>query len=195
MMHFKYSGMMNVLFVCFMYGLAIPILFPISLLAFTILYAAEKMTITYFFRKPPMFDEKLNSKAISIMRWAPIFMMFFGYWCLTNKQIFTNETHEIVRTVDPVETGHTLISFGFDQGIPLLLTGLALFFVMFFTKLTLVILNKYGIMMPEEEAEVDEGLGSYWECINEHDRREWYLDETHMQRNLNLITLDDYAYG
>jgi len=36
MMHFKYSGMMNVLFVCFMYGLAIPLLFPIALLAFTV---------------------------------------------------------------------------------------------------------------------------------------------------------------
>ena len=83
-MHFKYSGILNVLFVCFMYGLAIPMLFPISLMAFTVLYTMEKLTITYFFRQPPMFDEKLNESAISKMKWAPIFMMFFGYWCLSN---------------------------------------------------------------------------------------------------------------
>lgn len=64
MMHFKYSGMMNVLFVTFMYGLAIPLLFPIALLAFSIQYFCEKLTITYFFRKPPMFDEKMNTGSI-----------------------------------------------------------------------------------------------------------------------------------
>jgi hypothetical protein len=56
------------------------------------------------------------------------------------------------------------------------------------------ILNKYGVMLEPDEDEVDEGLGTYWECVNEHDRREWYLDELHMQKNLNIITLDDYAF-
>jgi hypothetical protein len=83
-MHFKYSGMMNSVFVCFMYGLAIPLLFPICLLGFTVLYTVEKLMITYFFRKPPMFDEKLNSSAITKMKYAPLFMMFFGYWCMSN---------------------------------------------------------------------------------------------------------------
>lgn len=194
MMHFKYSGMMNVLFVCFMYGLAIPALFPISLLAFTVLYTVEKMTITYFFRKPPMFDEKLNESSISKMKWAPIFMMFFGYWCLTNKQIFTNESYEIYRTTEAVQTGHKMWSFAANSGLPLFLCGLIMGFLIFFNDLALSVLNKWGIMLPEAEDEVDEGLGTYWQCLNEHDRREWYLDETHMRKNLNLITLDEEAY-
>jgi len=113
-MHFKYSSMMNVLFVCFMYGLAIPLLFPISLMAFTVLYITEKLTITYFYRQPPMFDEKLNSGAISKMKWAPIFMMFFGYWCMSSVQLFTNKSGAIVTTLLPVQSFHTMWNFGIN---------------------------------------------------------------------------------
>ena len=49
-------------------------------------------------------------------------------------------------------------------------------------------------MMPKDEDEVDEGLGTYWECLDKHDRRVWYLDETHMQKNLGITTLDAKAY-
>jgi hypothetical protein len=190
-MHFKYSGMMNMLFVAFMYGLAIPMLFPISLIAFTILYTMEKLTLTYFFRKPPMFDEKLNDSAISKMKWAPIFMMFFGYWCLSNVQIFTKDSYPIISTLTPVKTGHTMWGFGINQALPLVMVGIFLGVLIFFNDLALTVLNKFGIMMPEDEDEVDEGLGSYWECLDEHDRKVWYLDETHMRKNLGLITLDD----
>ncbi len=56
LMHFKYSSIMNVTFITFMYGLLIPMLFPIALLSFLILYTVEKLTLTYFYRKPPMYD-------------------------------------------------------------------------------------------------------------------------------------------
>jgi hypothetical protein len=32
-----------------------------------------------------MYDDKLNKAAISLTRWAPCYMCFFGYWCLGNK--------------------------------------------------------------------------------------------------------------
>lgn len=56
LLHFKYSSVMNVTFVTFMYGLALPLLFPIALLAFFVLYVTEKLTITYYYKKPPMYD-------------------------------------------------------------------------------------------------------------------------------------------
>ena len=85
MMHFKYSGMMNVTFVTFMYGLAIPLLFPIACIYFLVLYTVEKLCLTYYFKKPPMFDEKLNVSVIGTLKWAPVFMMIFGYWMMGNK--------------------------------------------------------------------------------------------------------------
>lgn len=76
--------MLNVTFVTFMYGLAIPILFPIAVLYFVIMYIFEKLAITYYFIRPPMFDEKLNIAALSKLRWAPLFMMTFGWWVMSN---------------------------------------------------------------------------------------------------------------
>lgn len=84
-MHFKYSTIMNVCFVTFMYGLAIPMLFPIAFFCFLILYISERIQLTYFYKKPPMFDEKLNISAIGILKWAPVFMMLFGYWIMSNR--------------------------------------------------------------------------------------------------------------
>ena len=39
LMHYKYSTLLNIVFVTFMYGLGIPILFPIACLSIVILYA------------------------------------------------------------------------------------------------------------------------------------------------------------
>ena len=84
-MHFKYSTILNVAYVTFMYGLAIPLLFPIALLTFIIMYFSEKLQITYFYKKPPMFDEKLNTSALSVLKYAPVVMMIFGYWVMGNR--------------------------------------------------------------------------------------------------------------
>lgn len=76
-----------------------------------------------------------------------------------------------------------------------MIVGIFLALIIFFNDLALSVLNKFGIMMPEEEDEVDEGLGTYWECLNEQDRQVWYLDELHMQKNLALTTLDNFAFN
>ncbi len=106
MMHFKYSAMLNVTFVTFMYGLAIPLLFPIAMTYFIVLFVMEKLLITYFFKKPPMFDEKLNESAIGTLKWAPVFMMIFGYWMFGNRQIFENTVIERQYKSDPISTDH-----------------------------------------------------------------------------------------
>jgi hypothetical protein len=83
-MHFKYAAMLNVVFVTFMYGMAIPLLFPLAFLFFLISIIVERLTLAYSFRKPPMFDDLLNQKAIRYMKVAPLFMMLFGYWIMGN---------------------------------------------------------------------------------------------------------------
>ncbi len=58
LMHYKYSTILNVCFVTFMYGFGLPILFPVAILAFLILYFVEKTMLYYSYRQPPMYDEK-----------------------------------------------------------------------------------------------------------------------------------------
>jgi len=60
LMHYKYSALLNIVFVTFMYGLGMPILFPIAILSFVILYLQEKLMLYYGYRVPPMYDERLS---------------------------------------------------------------------------------------------------------------------------------------
>lgn len=84
-MHFKYSSILNITFVTFMFGLGLPLLFPYALLAMLILWLSETCLFYYSYRLPPMYDETLGNSVIQCMKSAPIFMMLFGYWFLSSK--------------------------------------------------------------------------------------------------------------
>ena len=53
---FKYSFILKLVFFSFMYGLAMPIVFPITLVALLNQYIFEKFAIAYFYKKPPSYD-------------------------------------------------------------------------------------------------------------------------------------------
>ena len=59
-MHFKYAHLMNIVFVTMMFGIAIPVLFPIAAFAIGILYLVEKTMLFYAYKLPPMYDERLS---------------------------------------------------------------------------------------------------------------------------------------
>lgn len=54
--HFKYSLMMNITFVTFMYGSGMPILFSIALATYVLTYILERILVAYSFQEPPSFD-------------------------------------------------------------------------------------------------------------------------------------------
>ena len=47
--HFKYSSILNIAFVTFMYGAGMPILYLIAAFAYFVLYALERLMIAYFY--------------------------------------------------------------------------------------------------------------------------------------------------
>jgi len=46
-----------------MYGLALPIVFPITLFAFINLYVTDKLALTYWHKAPPNYDSKISRRA------------------------------------------------------------------------------------------------------------------------------------
>jgi len=59
LMHFKYSSILTQVYISFMYGLFIPVLFPIAAFGIFNMYMVEKFALLYYYRKPPMYDDKL----------------------------------------------------------------------------------------------------------------------------------------
>lgn len=83
-MSYRYSAILNTVMVCMMYGVALPIMFPIASFTFFNYYLVDRFLITYYYQRPPIYDDKLNNAALSTMKYAPLLMLFFGYWCMGN---------------------------------------------------------------------------------------------------------------
>jgi len=83
-MHYKYSSMMNITFITFMFGAGIPVLFPLAAAAFFVLYFLEVYMLYYIYKEPPSYDEKLNESVLKNMTKAPALLLGFGYWMLSN---------------------------------------------------------------------------------------------------------------
>ena len=82
--HFRYSAILNIVFVTFTHGIALPVLFPIAVVGLLNMYISEKYMFAYFYRKPPLFDNKINEQALNILQVAPLFLFGMGYWAVSN---------------------------------------------------------------------------------------------------------------
>ena len=56
LIHFKYSSVLVQVYMSFMYGMFVPILFPIAAFGIANMYITEKIALTYIYRSPPMYD-------------------------------------------------------------------------------------------------------------------------------------------
>jgi hypothetical protein len=84
-MHYKYSSVMNIVFITMMFGPGLPLLFPIAAAALAVLFCLEKFMLYYIYKQPPAYDEKLNNSVLANLQLAPLFLLGFGYWMLTNE--------------------------------------------------------------------------------------------------------------
>ena len=90
-MHFKYSMILNIIFITMMYGVGLPILFPYAVVSLITLYVIEKFMLYYGYRQPPQYDVVLNDSVLNSMKYAPLVLLSFGYWFLSSKQLLSNE--------------------------------------------------------------------------------------------------------
>jgi hypothetical protein len=96
--HYKYSFILNVVFMTFMFGAGLPILFPLAVCSLLVLYVMERLQAAYSYQKPPMMDASLNSTVIKMLFGAPLFYASFGFWMYNNPGFFRND--RIVFTQD-----------------------------------------------------------------------------------------------
>jgi len=66
-LHFRYAVLLNQICVCFTYGLALPILWPITLFGLINLYICEKLQFAYFYKQPETFGNELNKIGLGML--------------------------------------------------------------------------------------------------------------------------------
>lgn len=89
-MHYKYSTILNITYVTMLYGLGLPILFPIAILSYFIFWMTERYQVAYTYQLPPAMDDMLTKNALKILSYSPLLFLFNGFWMLSNRQIFDN---------------------------------------------------------------------------------------------------------
>mmetsp|Transcript_21614 Transcript_21614/g.20737 ORF Transcript_21614/g.20737 Transcript_21614/m.20737 type:complete len:411 (+) Transcript_21614:2041-3273(+) len=186
--HYKYSTILNITFVTFMYGLGIPMMWPIAVIQYLVLYIVEKLMIYYSYRQPPMYDNKLNDRVLGIMTWAPVFLCSFGYWMVSNLQLISNDNiHYVVQSSDIQETGHIWTSVfkksGYDNpGMPLLIFFWIFLVLIFLRDKIHALLAGLSSYYRVGDFEIDEGLPNYFNTLDDHDRN-WSIKEEENCRN------------
>ena len=84
-MEFKYSNVVNLVFCTFTHGTALPILFPITLFGIFNNYVLERLALAYYYKQPPLYDSRLNDRALNTLKACPLLMLAMAFWYLGNR--------------------------------------------------------------------------------------------------------------
>lgn len=84
MIHFKYSDALNITFLAMLYGIGMPIMFFMAMIIISNQRLAERTQVAFNMRQPPAMDDKLSRSVISILKYAPLCLLFNGFWLLDN---------------------------------------------------------------------------------------------------------------
>jgi len=190
-MHYKYSTILNVCFVTFMYGFGLPILFPVAVLSIAILYFVEKTMLYYSYKSPPMYDEKTFVMVLKVLMFAPFFYCAFGYWMCSSNQLLSNDyLFPLEYLQSTLKTEHLYTQVFMPKGWeapawPLLLLTFAIAFIIVFGWLTNRIFDKIAakIKMDPSALEVEESLRSFWDVLSNKDIQ-WAIKEEENNRAL-----------
>ena len=196
--HYIYSRILNIVFITFMFGIAIPLLFPIALLSLVVLYIVERLALVYYYREPPAYDIKLSDTAIKIMNWAPMFMFAFGYWMMSNRQIFYNEFNIDEKANPDVEkTNHSIydgVSKGPEMNLFIMIVAFPLCFIAY---------HFINFLIPKCKSRkrfleyIKESLPNYFDALSWETQQILINEEVEvMRKSCNIKTkLNNTLYG
>lgn len=188
LMHFKYSSILTQVYISFMYGLFLPVLFPIAAFGIFNMYVVEKFALLYYYRKPPMYDEKLQQDAIKILYNAPIAMFIMGYWAISNQQIFFGYKSPRMFGNAVSDPNHPLVDHG--HGLNHTHWVFCLIFCLFVKKIIIdSIVNcvkwiaknccDYSWNDDVLGKDVEEPIDNYWASMTGDDQKIWYASEVY----------------
>lgn len=144
--HFKYSGILNITFITMMYGTGLPILFPIAAFNFFNQWVCERIIVAKQVQQPPVMDDKLTKNCIEKMMYAPLLLLCNGYWMLSNYQIFENAWSYIPDNLHGMKSNHFVLLRP-NHASPMLYMALAAVFLIIFTKTFSSKLQEWGFAM------------------------------------------------
>lgn len=195
-MHFKYSSILTIAYITFMYGFGMPVLFPIAMLSFLVLYIVEKFMLFYGHVTPPMYDERLSNDVLQKLQFAPLLYICFGYWMVSSQQLLSNDYLTAVdQSTDTYVTSHTMGGLFSGQGWdgikwPMLVAFIVLNLVWYLGDCLQKCVYECFPSLEIGDIEINEDIDNYWASLDEEDRK-WSTKEEENARDalkMNILT-------
>lgn len=89
--YYAYAYLQYVIFICFMYGGIMPVLFPIGLISLALHYLCERLKFFYSYKKPPAIPKELWKSTLKQLYIAPILYLAFSCYAYSNRQLFFDD--------------------------------------------------------------------------------------------------------
>jgi len=177
---------MNIVFMCFMYGPIMPLVFPVGLLALSVLYSVERLMIAYSYCKPPMIDTDIIANTVFVMRLAPVLYYLVAMWAFSSQVVFQN--HVKVNDGSSIFdiSSHTFkdLYAHITPGTPLMIFGIFNLLTMFGRCGQQLWGNLVG---KEEEEKLAQYLDSYFSVLRRDFKNEIATEESVGIKRLGLI--------
>lgn len=183
--HFKYSGILNITYVTMLYGIGMPALFPIAAINYFNQYVAERIIVAWYMRMPAALDDKLTVNCIEKLRFAPLLFLVNGYWMLGNTQIFKNTWNFIDDSSKHMLSQH-YPAFVIQWNTPALIFGMLAICLFILQKCAGDYLAHWGFQMAEKELVVDEDLPNFFKSVKLNQADELIKENENMKDNFGF---------
>jgi len=92
---YRYSTMLNTVFISLMFGTGMPILYLFGFIAFWITYWVDKWTMLRIYQIPPNYNKEVVKSSREWINAAIILHFLFGWWMYSNAIIFETQQDKI----------------------------------------------------------------------------------------------------
>ena len=115
--HYRLAFIVNIVWVAFLFGPGMPVLFLIALAGLILNVISERLRMAYSYTKPPMYDNRLSQSTLTMLGIAPLLYVIAASWLYSNQQVFRNKVPYLdSHSVNPIY-GHKIADL-FSQVTP-----------------------------------------------------------------------------
>lgn len=164
--HFKYSNVLNIAYITLMYGLGMPLLFPIAMVNYLNQYFCERIIVAYFMKAPPALDDKIIRNFIRMLKWAPLLFLCNGYWMVSNPEIFRNIYNFKDNQSESMKSLHFLTFLRNRHSTPLLMFSFAHMIIIIMMIFANSWMKRIGFTLGgQNDIDIDEDLPKFFQSL------------------------------
>jgi hypothetical protein len=177
----------TIVYVTLLFGIGMPILYPIAILNLSVIYLVERYVLAYYYRVPPTMDDRLVKNAMETLRFAPLVFLMNAFWMLTNQQIFANDVSKLETSLDRMNPNHDLgIILEFTPASPILLVLVFLLIANFFKQHFPAFLERNDYTISKFNKTVIESLPAYNNVVQASEADKLIKANRYFQQNFDF---------